>query len=95
MGSGLQRTLKYALIRGTQSARSVRGQARSPWVRRFYRLLAPVYDFTLLNLPGYRRSAQDLLSDAVRQAISWEEWFSEPRTPAGGPPRRRAHQRQC
>jgi len=61
MSSGLRRTLKYALIRGTQSAWLVRGRARAPWVRRFYTLLAPVYDFTLLNMPGYRQAAWDLI----------------------------------
>ena len=30
------RRLKYALIRGTQSARLVRGREHAPWVRRFY-----------------------------------------------------------
>ncbi|MFQ5434531.1 MAG: class I SAM-dependent methyltransferase, partial [Anaerolineae bacterium] len=62
MSNRVVRTLKYALIRGVQSARTVRGQARSPWVRRFYVLLAPVYDFTFLNLPGYRKAAQELIA---------------------------------
>ncbi|NOY98406.1 MAG: class I SAM-dependent methyltransferase [Chloroflexi bacterium] len=61
MSNGLFRNFKYALMRGVQSARTVQGQARSPWVRRFYALLAPVYDLTFLNLPGYRRSASDLI----------------------------------
>jgi len=55
------RSLKYAIIRGTQSARLVRGREHAPWVRRFYAALAPVYDFTLLNLPGYRQAARDLV----------------------------------
>ncbi len=59
--NSLYRNLKYALMRGVQSARTVQGQARSPWVRRFYALLAPVYDLTFLNLPGYRKSANDLI----------------------------------
>jgi len=54
--------LKYALIRGVQSARTVQGQTRSPWVRRFYLLLAPVYDFTFLKLPGYQQAAQELVA---------------------------------
>ena len=62
MSNKLVRTLKYALIRGVQSARTVQGQARSPWVRRFYVLLAPVYDFTFLKLPGYRQAAQELVA---------------------------------
>ncbi len=61
MSNRLVRALKYALIRGVQSARTVQGQAQSPWVRRFYVLLAPVYDLTFLNMPGYRRSAGDLI----------------------------------
>ena len=61
MRNPMRRALKYALIRFTQSARSVRGQARSPWVRRFYALLAPVYDLTLLRMPGYRPSALELV----------------------------------
>ncbi len=61
MSNKLQRNLKYALIRGTQSAKTVRGQSRSPWVRRFYALLAPVYDLTLLNMPGYRQASHDLI----------------------------------
>jgi len=60
-GQAVSRRLKYAVIRGTQSARLVRGREHAPWVRRFYALLAPVYDLTLLNLPGYRRSARDLI----------------------------------
>ncbi len=59
----LSRAWKRALMRGVQSARTVQGQARSPWVRRFYALLAPVYDWTFLNLPGYRASAQELLRE--------------------------------
>ena len=55
------RRLKYAVIRGTQSARLVRGREHAPWVRRFYALLAPAYDRTLLNLPGYRQAARDLI----------------------------------
>jgi len=55
------RRLKYAVIRGTQSARLVRGREHAPWVRRFYAMLAPMYDFTLLNLPGYRPAARDLI----------------------------------
>jgi ubiquinone/menaquinone biosynthesis C-methylase UbiE len=61
MSNRLLRNLKYALIRGTGSAQIVRGQARSSWVRRFYALLAPVYDLTLLNMPGYRQAAHDLI----------------------------------
>ncbi|MFQ6134109.1 MAG: class I SAM-dependent methyltransferase [Armatimonadota bacterium] len=58
----VSRWLKYTVIRGTQSARLVRGREHTPWVRRFYACLAPVYDLTLLNLPGYRRSARDLVA---------------------------------
>lgn len=58
----VRRWLKYAVIRGTQSARLVRGREHAPWVRCFYALLAPVYDFTLLNMPGYRQSARDLVA---------------------------------
>jgi ubiquinone/menaquinone biosynthesis C-methylase UbiE len=61
MSNRLVRTLKYALIRGVQTARTVQGQKRSTWVRRFYVLLAPVYDFTFLNMPGYRQAVQDLI----------------------------------
>ncbi|MFQ6015482.1 MAG: class I SAM-dependent methyltransferase [Anaerolineae bacterium] len=57
----VSRWLKYTVIRGTQSARLVRGREHAPWVRRFYTLLAPVYDLTLLNLPGYRQAAMDLI----------------------------------
>ncbi|MFQ5435210.1 MAG: class I SAM-dependent methyltransferase [Anaerolineae bacterium] len=53
--------MKYALIRAVQSARTIQGQKRSTWVRRFYALLTPVYDFTFLKLPGYRQAAQDLI----------------------------------
>jgi len=53
--------IKYAVMRGTQPARLVCGRARAPWARRFYALLAPVYDLTLLNMPGYRQAAQDLI----------------------------------
>ncbi len=67
---GVSRRLKYAVIRGTQSARLVQGREHVPWVRRFYALLAPVYDLTLLNLPGYRRSARDLIE---RLEISAED----------------------
>jgi ubiquinone/menaquinone biosynthesis C-methylase UbiE len=61
MSNRLVRTLKYALIRSGQSARTVQGKERSTWARRFYALLAPVYDFTFLNMPGYRQAAQDLI----------------------------------
>jgi len=57
----IRRWIKYAVMRGTQSARLVRGRACAPWVRRFYALLAPVYDFTLLKMPGYRQAARDLI----------------------------------
>jgi ubiquinone/menaquinone biosynthesis C-methylase UbiE len=61
MSNRLVRTLKHTLIRGVQSARSIQGGGQSPWVRRFYALVAPVYDLTLLNMPGYRGSARDLI----------------------------------
>ena len=56
------RRLKYVVIRGVQSARLVRGRAHSSWVRRFYALLSPVYDFTFLKLSGYRQAAQELVA---------------------------------
>jgi SAM-dependent methyltransferase len=46
----VSRAIKYAVMRGTNSARLVQGRAHAPWVRRFYTLLAPVYDFTLLKM---------------------------------------------
>ncbi len=61
MSTKFTRTLKHALIRAVQSARSFQGQSRSPWVRWFYVLLAPIYDLTFLNLPGYRQAAHDLI----------------------------------
>ncbi len=63
MSNKFVHTLKYALIRGVQSARTVQGEAQSPWVRRFYALLAPIYDLTFLNLSGYRKSAGDLIEE--------------------------------
>jgi ubiquinone/menaquinone biosynthesis C-methylase UbiE len=39
-------------------------------VRRFYALLAPVYDFTFLKLPGYRQAARDLIG---RLEVSTED----------------------
>ena len=62
MGSRVSLAWKYALIRATQSARSVRGEEHSTWARRFYALLAPVYDFTFLNMPGYRPAARELVA---------------------------------
>ena len=59
---GVGRWLKRTVIRGVQSARLVQGQEYTPWVHRFYALLAPVYDFTFLKLPGYRQAAQDLVA---------------------------------
>ncbi len=74
MSIGLQRAAKRSLMRTIQSARAVQGRERSPWVRRFYALLAPVYDFTLLNMPGYRTSARELidwLKVAMCACCSW------------------------
>ena len=58
----VSRWLKRTIIRGVQSARLVQGREYTLWVHRFYALLAPVYDFTFLKLPGYRQAAQDLVA---------------------------------
>ncbi len=62
MNHRLTLALKRSLIRAVQSARTVKGRQNSHWVRRFYALLAPIYDRTFLMLPGYRDSATDLIA---------------------------------
>ncbi len=58
----VSRWWKRTVIRGVQSARLVQGREHSAWVSRFYALLSPLYDYTFLNLPGYRQAARDLIT---------------------------------
>ncbi len=40
----------------------MQGREHTSWVSRFCALLAPLYDYTFLNLPGYRQAARDLIT---------------------------------